>query len=246
MTNLIAYHNDPDIKADILAQLNAHAAADEIVKGQYWEDGKGCAVGCTIHGDDHMEYEARFGIPMMLARLEDCIFEGMPNKEAKLWPMQFMDAIQPGSDLSLVGWKFLHWLITDCTVNPGITHPSVKDAIKVCADVIEPLARGEPIVSGAAESAAESAARSAESAWSAARSAAESAAESAARSAESAWSAARSAAASAAESAAESAAGAAWSAAWSAERSAAWSAASGADYRLMSDKLIELIKEAGA
>lgn len=33
---LVAYHNNPSIKADILAQLQRHHAADELVKGQYW------------------------------------------------------------------------------------------------------------------------------------------------------------------------------------------------------------------
>ena len=70
---MIAYHGNAEIKAAILDQLRAHAAADEIVKGQYWEDGKGCAVGCAIHSDEHAEYESRFGIPQMLARLEDSI-----------------------------------------------------------------------------------------------------------------------------------------------------------------------------
>lgn len=178
-----AYHGDPQIKADILAQLAAHREADELVKGQYWEDGKGCAVGCTLHSGDHAEYEPRFGIPQMLAWLEDRIFEGLPNVEAQAWPEKFMAAIEPGADLSRVGWQFLHWLLTDETVNPGIADPSVKDAVKQCADVVLPLAEGDP----ADESAAWSAARAAESAaWSAAESATWSAAGAAWRAAESA------------------------------------------------------------
>jgi hypothetical protein len=98
-----AYHNDPQIKADILAQLAAHREADQLVKGQYWRDGKGCAVGCTIHSNDHAEYETHFGIPQMLARLKDCIFDGLPNEQAMAWPERFMGAIMPGSDLSRVG-----------------------------------------------------------------------------------------------------------------------------------------------
>jgi hypothetical protein len=186
---LIAYHNDQSNKDAILAQLAKHREADELIKGHYWENGKGCAVGCTIYSDDHMKYEAQFGIPVMLARLEDCIFEGLLNDKAKLWPERFMGAIKPGSDLSKVGWQFLHWLLTDEKVNPGIKHPTVKTAVKRCADVVHQLSKGGTVD--------ESAAWSAESAESAARSAARSA-----RSARSAWSAARSAARSAAWSAA--------------------------------------------
>jgi hypothetical protein len=228
MTPLIAFRNATVTKPQILAQLRAHAKADEIEKGHYWDNGKGCAVGCTIHSGNHAEYESRFGIPRMLACLEDTIFEGLPNGEAKKWPLRFMSAVEPGADLSLVGWKFLHWLLTNKKVNPGIDHTLVRDAVKQCADVFAPLTKGLPVDASAAWS-AESAARSAESAESAAWSA-----ESAARSAESAESAAWSA---------ESAARSAESAAWSAE-SAAWSAARSAAYYRMSNKLIALIKTA--
>jgi len=217
MQRIVAYHGSEQIKAAILAQLAAHRAADEMVKGMYWENGKGCAVGCTIHSADHAEYELRFGIPQMLARLEDLIFEGLPNGQAKNWPEKFMGAIDPGVDLSLVGWRFLHWVLTDEVVNPGIRHPLVADAVRQCAAVLIPLTKG-----------------AADSAASAARSAARSAAESTGSAA---WSAA--------ESAAWSAAWSAESAARSAAESTARSAESAA-YIKMADKLVELISAAGA
>jgi hypothetical protein len=110
---LIAYHNDPAEKVAILAQLAAHRAADELVKGIYWQDGKGCAVGCTIHGNDHSEYERRWNIAKILARLEDRIFEGLPNGIAKEWPERFMGAIAPGADLTMVWPRFAHWMMTE-------------------------------------------------------------------------------------------------------------------------------------
>jgi hypothetical protein len=171
----------------------------------------------------HAEYEPRFGIPQMLARLEDTIFEGLPNAEAKKWPIEFMSAIKPGADLSCVGWQFLHWMLTDEKVNPGINHPLVRDAVRQCADVLVPLTKGLP----ANEDAAKAAARAAESAWSAARSAF--------------------------EYAAADAADAAWSAAWLVEDTAAklaayaaTSAAARSAYSLMASKLLELLHEAGA
>ena len=110
---LIAYHGKQSVKNDILAQLKAHYAADEIIQGTYWQNGKGCAVGCTIHSNDHSEYESRFGIPRILARLKDGIFEGLPNNLAKEWPIKFMSAINVGADLSKVWPKFAVWLLTD-------------------------------------------------------------------------------------------------------------------------------------
>jgi hypothetical protein len=244
---LIAFRNTAIDKPTILAQLSAHAKADEIIKGQYWKDGKGCAVGCTIHSGNHAEYERRFGVPQMLARLEDCIFEGLPNGEAKAWPIRFMETVKPGSDLSRVGWQFLHWLLTDRMVNPGIEHPLVKDAVRQCADILLPLTKGKPADEGDA-SAARSAALSAEgAAWSAAWSAACAArsTESAALSAESAALSAESAALSA-ESAARSTGSAALSAARSTGSAAlsAESAARSAAYVRMADKLIALIRRA--
>ena len=227
---LVAYHNDATKKDAILDTLAKHRAADALVQGYgYWKDGKGCAVGCTIQSSDHAEYETRFGIPIHLARLEDSIFEGLSVELARQWPERFMGAIKVGSDLSRVHWQLLHWLLTDASINPGIEHEIVRDAVRQCADLIEILADGG-VVSESAES-AESAARSAASAASAAWSATSAA--SAAWSAASAASAERSAASAArsAESAARSAASAAWSAASAA--SAAWAR--------ISDRLIELI-----
>jgi hypothetical protein len=253
--NLLAFHGKQSEKTKILKQLRAHAKAYELIKGMYWEDGKGCAIGCAIHSDDHALYEDRFGIPQMLAHLEDRIFEGLPNAAAKKWPVQFMSAIKPGADLSCVGWQFLHWLLTDKEINPGIGHPLVRDAVKQCADLLVRLTKGKRFNTGAAWSAplraAESAAESARSAAWSVRSAARSAA----------WSAALRAAVRAAESAAESARSAAWSvrsAAWSAPlraalraaesaaESAAWSAAVRAAFILMAKKLLQLLKAAPA
>ena len=171
---MIAYHGQQEIKDAIIAQLEKHCAADEIVKGQYWKNGKGCAVGCTLHSADHIEYENRFGIPQNLAYLEDCIFEGLPNKTAMDWPIRFMDAVKVGTNLSCVGWQFLHWILTDENINPGIKHPLVRGAVQQCADLLVLLINGasgvpwnaaENAAESAAESAARSAARSAESAY---------------------------------------------------------------------------------
>jgi hypothetical protein len=178
---MIAYHGKQETKDAVLLQLQGHYDADQIIKGTYWERGKGCAVGCTIHSCEHVQYESLFGIPQSLARLEDRIFEGLPNEKAKEWPLRFMRAIKPGSDLSLVQWQFLRWLMTDAEVNPGINHPLVKDVVSSVATLLAAWIKGDPIDARSARSteSAESAARSA-------RSAAESAAESAAWSARSA------------------------------------------------------------
>lgn len=143
---MIAYHNDPTVKADILEQLRRHREADELIQNEsYWADGKGCAVGCTLHSSNHEEYEPRFGIPVELALIEDAIFEYLPVEWARRWPERFMGAIEPGADLSLVAWKFLRWLVTTPEVNAGLDNPHVKDAVRKCVLVLEPMTRGAPV-----------------------------------------------------------------------------------------------------
>ena len=139
---MLAFHGKSEIKETYLARVRAHALADEIAHGFYWENGKGCAVGCTIHSGAHKNYETELGIPIMLARLEDRLFEGMSKGKSKEFPERFLSAIRVGADLSLVGWKFLHWLLTEELVSRD--HPKVKDAIKRCADVLVPLTKGLP------------------------------------------------------------------------------------------------------
>ncbi len=110
---MLAYHGDPRIKEKYLARVVAHRKADELVKGRYWENGKGCAVGCTIHGSSHAAYETELGIPRVLARLEDVMFERMENVKSKMWPERFLQAIAPGADLSLVWPRFAVWTLID-------------------------------------------------------------------------------------------------------------------------------------
>src|SRR3990167_8362331 len=108
-----AFHNDRKIKALYLKRVRQHRKLDEIVKGTYWENGKGCAVGCTIHSSTHKNYESELGLPEWLAMLEDRIFEGLPNGDAKEFPEQFLKAIPVGADVQPVRDKFLYWLLMD-------------------------------------------------------------------------------------------------------------------------------------
>ena len=108
-----AFHGDPKVKEKYVGRVKAHRKADQIIKGQYWEEGKGCAVGCTIHGSDHQAYETELGIPVELAYLQDCLFEDLPNEEAQNFPVDFLESIPVGADLDLVLHQFLYWLLVD-------------------------------------------------------------------------------------------------------------------------------------
>jgi hypothetical protein len=90
-TELRAFHGDPTVKDKYLSRVKAHRDADQIIHGIYWEGGKGCAVGCTIHSANHSSYETKLGVPAWLAHLEDRLFEAMDNGRAKDWPVEFIE-----------------------------------------------------------------------------------------------------------------------------------------------------------
>ena len=115
MTSYIAFHGNPKIKADLLARIDAHYQADEITQGTYWENGKGCAIGCMTHSPNggHDQFPTRWGIPAQIAYLADVIFEALPPVEAKEWPRQLIEAIHVGADLSLAWDRWAAWMLHD-------------------------------------------------------------------------------------------------------------------------------------
>jgi hypothetical protein len=125
---LIAYHHDPAVKARYIARIRTHRLADDLVKGFYWMHGKGCAVGCTLEDSDHRRYETELGIPVRIAYLEDAVFEGLPNAEARMFPERFLEAIPPGGDLSSVPDAFLASLMSTLRLNP-VRFPKASYAV---------------------------------------------------------------------------------------------------------------------
>lgn len=192
---MLSYHNDAAVKEKFQARFAAHRAADEVVQGTGFEEGRGCFVGCTLDNYDHAQFPVELGWPQWLAHLADSIFEGIPKSEAPQFGTDLLAAVPIGVDLEKV--RFILAVrrheeqILRLAGNPEPYAEQCRLALQSVVDYCRTQAG--PGYENA---------RSAESAWSAARSAAE-LAELAA------WSA-RSAARSAAESAA-------WSA-WQTER----------------------------
>jgi len=226
-----AFHNNLDIKHKYLERVRAHRKADNLIQGIGWENGRGCAVGCTLEAYDHSLYPIELGIPEWLARLEDAIFEKIPNDKSMLWPERFLAAINPGADLEKVKMPFIIHVLEqtiasmDACVFDRDKNPDVVKVIEGSKAAVVEMIRCH--LYGLDLAAAKSAADSAASAVWSAESAAESAAFAAARSA--AWSAV---------SATESVAFASWSAVWSAE-----SAARSAAYENYADNLIALLEK---
>jgi hypothetical protein len=189
-----AFHDDAAIKSLYLDRVRAHAAADEIEKGFYWQDGRGCAVGCTVHGSDYGKYEAELGIPRWLAVIEDQIFEGLPLEEAKLWPERFLSAIAVGQDLEAVKAPFLAFVVADARSSAARAAEARAEAaaqaaakastaaqVKASAAQAEAAALQEVARTAAAAVAADALAAADAAAWSAAAAKARAVAWSAAR-----------------------------------------------------------------
>ena len=242
---MLAYHSDENLKKSVLSQMAAHRKADTLIQRYgYWKDGKGCAVGCLIHSNNHAEYETRFGIPIYLARLEDGIFERLPVKEAKEWPERFLNAITVGVDLSMVFYKFMHWILVDAqdgVLQYANTERTKKSIIKI-ASLYKQYIDGEISLADFRAAAAAAYAAAAAAADAAAAYAAAAAAADAAYAAATAAAAAY--AADAAAYAAAYAAAAAAAAAADAAAAYAWKAKKQVITIKQADKLIELIKAA--
>ena len=238
-----AFHNDPEIKEKYLQRVREHAASDELIHGVYWQDGKGCAVGCTVHSAEHIEYEKQLGIPIILARLEDGIFEGLDNGRAKLWPEQFLSAINVGADLSKVWPVFAHWLLVDPAdgIIKFVGTDTTKKSIQVVADLYKRWINGDkPTIDEWHNAASAYAAAYAASAYAAAAYAYASASAAASSAAYAAYAAAAYAAY--AYASASAAASSAAYAAYAADAYASASAAASARIK-QSERLLELLKE---
>ena len=151
----IAFHNDPALAEMVRSQVHAHAKADEIVQGKYWENGKGCFIGCIAHSDSVSTVEDLTGFPDMLTRIAEGIFEGLPNEKAKEFPVAILNAVRPGADLSLVSWKFLHWLIDDILKEHG--NDAVRAACSPALQIVSDKSKGIEVTAYTARAAADAA-----------------------------------------------------------------------------------------
>ena len=132
MTELHAYLNDPQLKADFIAQIADHERQDAIIKGTYGAMNgrfRGCAIGCALHSlnvlqgksptdrvDEHCRYEKELGLPAWFAYLEDHIFESLPLDLAKTWPRRIAEALPVGAVVGdVVLAKILRWSLADDT-----------------------------------------------------------------------------------------------------------------------------------
>ena len=143
--NLLAYHGLTALKETTMKTVEAHRLADTLQQGLTGQDGKGCAVWCTVGAYRHSDYETKLGIPVELALLEDRIFERLSVEDSKLWPCRFLGAIQPGADLSLVFPQFYHWvwMNPDTGIIRFVKDAEAKETLTECLELFARWGRGD-------------------------------------------------------------------------------------------------------
>jgi hypothetical protein len=97
----------------VRARIAAHRAADEIVQGSGWDNGKGCAIGCSLDEYSHAEYVRVVGGDLRFAALVDNIHETLPLALALDWPGRVAASVRPGADLTLVPDRWFAWQMRD-------------------------------------------------------------------------------------------------------------------------------------
>ena len=209
-------------------EVSAHVAADSIIQGSY----QTCFIGCLAGGNYPAKNEIVFGLPAMVQRIAETIFESLPAEEAKAFFAALPDAVGcNGKDLSRVGWQFLAVELRSLP----------RQSVEIQA-VIDPVIAGMDLLAGGQEWPEAAAVAAADAAADAAAEAAAEAVRWAVR-----WAAgwaAKWAAVAAAEAAAGWAVRAARAAGWAAAGAAAgWAVRAAARLR-QRDLLLRLIHEA--
>ena len=100
--------------------VEKHIAADAVIQGDYWDGHRGCFIGCLNHSSDPYGAEKEYGLPIMVQRIAEAIFERLPAEDAPKFFAALPDAIGcDGKDLSCVSWQFLAQALRNMPPQPA-------------------------------------------------------------------------------------------------------------------------------
>ena len=141
-------------------EVAAHVAADSIVQGTYWDavSKSGCFIGCLAHEDNPAFNETAYGLPVMVQRIAENIFEALPADEAKKFFAALPSAVNcDGKNLTNVGWQFLAAELRSLPKQPA----KIQAVIDPVITGMDLLASGQEWAAAAADAAAADAAAAA-------------------------------------------------------------------------------------
>lgn len=116
--------------AELTIEVKAHLDADQLVKGQYWENDQGCFIACLTHSNNPVDAFERFGLPIVVLRIAENIFERLPYEEGRLFFAALPDAVgRDGKDLSRCHWAFLAAELRALPPQKGALRMLISDVI---------------------------------------------------------------------------------------------------------------------
>jgi hypothetical protein len=116
-TTYTSYHNDPQLKSEIVKQMADHVKTDTLIKGDYWDEEtqKGCNIGCVLHSDDHSLFPERLGMPVWMAFLHETMHEKLAIDDGREFSKVY-SVIPVGiswDQLEIVKYKLLKYILSE-------------------------------------------------------------------------------------------------------------------------------------
>lgn len=102
---MLSYHNDPLVKQKYIARFATHRAADAVVQGLGYLNGRGCFIGCTLETYSRAQFKIELGWPLWLVQVAEQIFENLPRDKAPQFGTDILQAVPVGIDLEPVKWR---------------------------------------------------------------------------------------------------------------------------------------------
>ena len=133
-----AFFGEEKLKSAVMDRLREDRRLDRLAQGVYFEDGKGCHLGCLTRCNEnsHEATERMFNIPIRVAYWLEAVFEGLPKEQAEWWVIEGTGAIPVGADLSLAHHKLAYWLLgPDSPSANGNAHKTVAEEVKAVRDL---------------------------------------------------------------------------------------------------------------
>ena len=142
-------------------EVAKHIKADAVAQNWYWNGSSGCFIGCLSKGNHPTVIEDDYGIPVVVSKISESIFENLSKEDAIQFFSDFPDAVEvDNKDLSLVHWQFLRDALKRMPEQQG----DAKKAIDTVITGISLLADGKEWSQDDARKAAHDARKAAEAA----------------------------------------------------------------------------------
>lgn len=148
-----------EVKSRMIELADEHQKNDEYLAGRFWNNGKGCSIGCTIHDakklglvdeleyGDHAALAKVLGVPEFVTRIMDTIFEWLPDAERPAFTPLVLRTIRPDRHYATLQDHFSAWCMLDPKYGVSIvaSNPDVRCVSKRIGELYAKRARGEAI-----------------------------------------------------------------------------------------------------